>query len=158
MNSFKKSAIAVGLSAALIATASVAGSHVAKSSNAAVSARHAQMQIIGYSIGVLGAVAKGEMEFDAAMVNSAATNLNRMATLDPATLWIAGTEQGAVDGSRAKAEIWSDSAGFAEKFADMDKASAALMGAADVDAVRAGMGALGGTCKACHEKYRGPKN
>ena len=157
MGLFSKSAIALGLSGLLVATASFAGSH-AKTDNKAVAARHAQMQLIAYSIGILGATAKGEMEFDAEMVNSAATNLNKMATLDPATLWIAGTEQGAVAGSRAKAEVWSDADGFAAAFEKLASASAALVGAADAAAVGAGMGALGGSCKECHETYRGPKN
>lgn len=158
MNHFIKSIAALGLSTAIIATASMAGSHAKEGMNPAVAARHHQMQMVGYSIGILGAVAKGEMEFDAAMVSSAAKNLNALATMDRATLWIEGTEQGAADGSRAKAEIWSDPDGFAERFQALADASAALVDASDVDAVRAGMGDLGGTCKACHEKYRGPKN
>ncbi|MGC1494637.1 MAG: cytochrome c [Sulfitobacter sp.] len=148
----------VGLSIAIVATAGLAASHTASSSNKAVAARHAQMQMIGYNTGLLGAMAKGEVDFSAEMANSAAINLNMLAKMDTSTLWTEGTEQGAADGSRAKAEIWSDAAGFADKFADLEKASAAMIGAADVDAVKAGMGAIGGACKACHESYRGPKN
>ncbi|MGJ8618240.1 MAG: c-type cytochrome [Sulfitobacter sp.] len=158
MNNFLKIPFGLGLGIAVIATATFAASHSDKISNKTVAARHAQMQIVSYSTGVLGAMAKGEVEFDADMANSAATNLNAMAKLDAASLWVPGTEQGAVDGSRAKAEIWSDAAGFADKFAALEKASAELMGVADVDALKAGMGAVGGACKACHESYRGPKN
>lgn len=150
--------IAAFAAAATVATASLAASHESKSDNPAVNARHAQMQMVGYSIGVLGATAKGEMEFSAEMVDSAARNLQALARMDKASLWIAGTEQGAVTGSRAKAEIWSDPDGFAAGFVKLDEAATALIGAADAGAVGAGMGALGGTCKACHEKYRGPKN
>ncbi len=148
----------IGLSVALIATAAIAASHSAEVANKTVAARHAQMDIIGYSTGILGAMAKGEVEFDAAMANSAAANINAMAKLDRASLWVPGTEQGAVAGSRAKAEIWSDAAGFAEKFAALEKAGADLIGVADVDGVKAGMAAIGGACKGCHETYRGPKN
>jgi cytochrome c556 len=158
MNIFSRKTIVLGICAGVIATASWADSHSAEKLNPAVAARHAQMQMIGYNIGILGAVAKGEMEYDAAMVASAAANLQALAKLDGATLWVAGTEQGATAGSRAKPEIWSDSAGFAAKFDDLAMASAALIGAADAAAVGAGMGDLGGTCKACHESYRGPKN
>lgn len=142
----------------LIASAGVAGSHAASSSNKAVAARHFQMQMVGYNIGVLGAIAKGEMEFSQDMVDGAAKTLAALAAMDHAPLWIEGTEQGAAEGSRAKPDVWTDAAGFAEKFADMEKASLALVGAADAAAVGAGMGALGGSCKACHETYRGPKN
>jgi cytochrome c556 len=155
--SFRKP-FAVGLSIAIVATASLAASHTASSSNKAVAARHAQMQMISYNTGLLGSVAKGEVEFNAEMVNSAAKNLNALAKMDTSTLWTQGTEQGAAEGSRAKPEIWSDAPGFAAKFADLEKASADMMGAADLDAVKAGIGAIGGTCKGCHETYRGPKN
>ncbi len=158
MNNFLKIPFGLGLGIAVVATATFAASHSGKISNKTVAARHAQMQMISYNTGLLGAVAKGEVEFSAEMVNSAATNLNILAKMDGATLWTSGTEQGAVDGSRAKAEIWSDAAGFADKFAALEKASAAMIGAADQDAVKAGMGAIGGSCKACHESYRGPKN
>ena len=121
---YKKTCIAV-LAAGAVATASLAASHQGKSSNGAVNARHAQMQMVGYSIGVLGAVAKGEMEYSAEMVDSAAKNLQALARMDKATLWVAGTEQGAVDGSRAKAEIWSDPEGFAAAFVKMDEAATA---------------------------------
>ena len=63
-----------------------------------------------------------------------------------------------MDGSRGKAEIWSDAAGFKAKFGDMETAALSMVGAADAATVGAGMGALGGSCKACHEIYRGPKN
>jgi len=149
---------AVALSTTVIATAGLAASHTASSSNKAVAARHAQMEMISYNTGLLGSVAKGEMEFNAEMVNSAAANLNALAKMDTATLWIGGTEQGAADGSRAKPEIWTDAAGFTDKFAMLEKASADMMDAADVDSVKAGMGAIGESCKACHEAYRGPKN
>ena len=158
MTSFTKSTIGLGLCAAIVATAAFAGSHASSEAPPAVKARHAQMQVIGYSIGLLGAVAKGEMEYDAEMVASAAKNISAMAQLDRATLWIEGTEQGAVPGSRAKAEIWSDQDDFAQKFQALADASAALADAGDAAAVGAGMGDLGGACKACHEKYRGPKN
>lgn len=158
MKSLFKTAGTLALAGTIIGAASVAVSHAASSSNKAVAARHAQMQMIGYHIGMLGAVAKGEMAYDSAMVDAAARNLQALAAMDISTTWIPGTEQGAVDGSRAKAEIWSDPEGFAAKFADLEKASAAMIGAADAAAVGAGLGPMGGSCKSCHEAYRGPKN
>jgi cytochrome c556 len=150
--------IGAGLCAALIASAGFAASHTMSSSNKAVSARHAQMQMIGYHTGLLGAIAKGEADYDAATVKTAAANIAALAALDGGTLWLDGTAQGEVDGSRAKAEIWSDPAGFAGKFKDLEKAAMAMMEAGDAAAVGAAMGGIGGACKACHEGYRGPKN
>lgn len=158
MKLFTKSILAIGATATVIATAGIAGSHASKDMEPPVAARHHQMQMVAYHIGVLGAVAKGEVDYDAAMVSAAASNLAALASMAPATLWVEGTEQGTATGSRAKAEIWSDPEGFATRFKAMADAATTLMDAGDLDAVRAGMGALGGSCKACHEKYRGPKN
>jgi len=157
MTFLPKILIAAGLSVAVVATASTAGSHASKDLEPPVAARHHQMQMVAYHIGVLGAVAKGDMEYSAAMVSAAASNLSALANMERATLWIEGTEQGASPGSRAKAEIWSDADGFAKQFKAMADAADALVSAGDAAAVGAGMGALGGSCKACHEKYRGPK-
>lgn len=158
MKAFTKSHFAIASAAALFATASVASSHATKSSNADVAARHMMMEVVAKNMGILGSTAKGEIAFNAGLVQSAAGGINMLAKIDPTSLWTEGTEQGAADLSRAKTEIWSDPAGFAQKFEDMATASAALMGAEDLDALRAGMGPLGGACKACHESYRGPKN
>lgn len=150
------SGLAVVLGAAITGSVVLAESHVKE--NPAVEARHHQMNMIAYHTGVLGAVAKGEMEYDAAMVSAAATNLAALANMERAVLWIEGTEQGAAPGSRAKAEIWSGADDFAKKFEDLATAASALVDAPDAAAVGAGMGAVGESCKACHETYRGPKN
>lgn len=158
MKMLEKTLIAVALGAGIVASTAFAASHGDKATADAVKARHAQMQMVGYHIGILGGVAKGEIDYDSAVVDAAANNLATLASLSHATLWVEGSEQGAVEGSRAKAEIWTDRAGFETKFNDMKTAASALVGAADAAAVGAGMGALGGACKACHENYRGPKN
>ncbi len=143
-----------------LATAVMAASHIDKAHEGAVNARQAQMQLIGYHTGILGAMAKGETEYNAEEAKAAASNLHAAAMLNTSTMWIEGTEQGTAKDTRAKAEIWTDAAGFAEKFAALEKASAAMIDAAgtDVDSLKAGMGAIGGACKACHETYRGPEN
>jgi cytochrome c556 len=114
--------------------------------------------MVSYNIGMLGAIAKGEVEYSAEMVKSAATNLQMLSAMDTTSLWIDGTAQGEADGSRAKAEIWSDRDGFIAKFKKMEDSSITLIAATSVEDVQAGIGALGGSCKACHEGCRGPKN
>ncbi len=158
MTPIQKAVCMIALGAGIAATTAFAQGEADKARADAVSARHAQMQMVGYHTGVLGDIAKGERPFDSAMVDAAAGNIAALAKLEHATLWLEGSEQGAVEGSRAKSEIWSDAAGFTAKFTDMETAALALVGAADQGAVGAGMGALGESCKACHETYRGPKN
>ena len=154
--SLVKTSLALCAATAVAATAAFAASHTS-AGDKTVAARHAQMSMIAYHTGMLGSIAKGEMAFDQAMVDAAATNIRELAKLDRTTLWIAGTEQGAVEGSRAKAEIWQDAAGFADAFTQLENAAGAIVGASDAAAVGAGMGALGGSCKNCHEKFRGPE-
>ena len=141
----------------VIATAGFAASH-GGGENKSVEARHAMMQMIAYHTGILGGIAKGEMDYDSAMVDAAAMNIASLAAMDRATLWIEGTEQGAAADSRAKPEIWSDPEGFGAAFEKLETAASALVGASDAAAVGVGMGDLGGACKACHETYRGPEN
>lgn len=126
----------------------------------ATKARNAQMGIIGHSIGLLGGMAKGETPYDAAIATAAAENLSAAASMERIVLWIDGTEQGAVPGSRAKPEIWSDAAGFEKNAMALETAAAAMVTAAgtDLDALRGAMQALGGTCGDCHKAYRGPRN
>ncbi|MGB7242308.1 MAG: cytochrome c [Sulfitobacter sp.] len=134
--------------------------HTDKALAAAVKARQAQMQLIGYNTGLLGEMAKGATPYDAALATSAAKNLSAAASLDRQTIWLEGSVQGTVDGTRAKADIWTNAAGFTEKATALETAADAMVTAAGTDlaALQAAMGGVGGTCKACHETYRGPKN
>ena len=59
--------------------------------------------------------------------------------------------------TRALPAIWTDAAGFAQVNANFVRAARALDAAAqkgDVAALTAARTALGGTCKACHDKFR----
>lgn len=148
-----------GLSfAALAATATVLAASPALEK--ATQARHAQMQMISYHTGVLGDMAKGDTAYDAAIATAAAENLASAASMSRITMWIAGSEQGTIEGSRAKPEIWSDAAGFEASMTALVTAATAMIPAAgtDLDALRAAMGPIGNSCGDCHKAYRGPRN
>ena len=149
----------LALSAGVSAAPVFADGHSA-ALEAATKARNAQMSIIGYSIGLLGGMAKGEAPYDAASATAAAENLAAAASMARIVLWIEGSEQGAVAGSRAKPDIWTDAAGFEEKAVALETAAAAMVTAAgtDLETLRGAMQALGGTCGDCHKAYRGPRN
>jgi len=62
--------------------------------------------------------------------------------------------------SRAKAEIWSDNAGFSRvhaNFLQQAQSFQRLAEAGDVEQMRGASGALGKSCGNCHESYRGPE-
>ncbi|MEO9682449.1 MAG: cytochrome c [Tateyamaria sp.] len=152
----------LSLTSAAVATfgfAAFADGHTA-ALEGAVKARNGQMGVIGYSLGLLGGMAKGEAPYDAATASAAAENLNAAASMNRIVMWIDGTEQGVVAGSRALPEAFSDHAGFEAKFVDLETATAAMVTAAGTDlaSLQAAMGPVGAACGACHKAYRGPKN
>lgn len=144
----------------ILATTASGDGHADKALTAAIDARQAQMQLVAYNMGILGAMAKGETEFDTAVATSAAQNLASVAKLDRSILWLEGSIQGDVPDTRAKAEIWTDAAGFEKASTDLEAAADGLVAAAsaDVAALQTAMGAAGQTCSTCHKAYRGPRN
>jgi len=115
--------------------------------------RHMAMQAVGDAMKPLGAIAKKEAPFDAAVVKANATtvadNLKKASTLFPA-----GSGGGE---SRAKPEIWTDAAGFEKGMKDAHAAAVALQAVSTEAAFGPALGALGGNCKSCHDKYRLPQ-
>lgn len=113
-------------------------------------ARAELMESIGKNIGIIGDMAGGKAEFDAAAAEGA------KAALIEATGKIEATfkDQGAADpASEAKPEIWANWDDFLKKAKAAGDAAGAL-DVASLDTIKAGMGALGGACKDCHTTYR----
>lgn len=152
--------IAALTTAVVLATTASGDGHADKALTAAIDARQAQMQLVSYNMGILGGMAKGETPFDSAMATAAAESLALVARLDRSILWLEGSIQGDVPNTRAKAEIWSDAAGFEKASSDLEAAADGLVTAAgaDITALQTAMGAAGQTCSACHKAYRGPRN
>lgn len=128
--------------------------------NPAVSARNAHMSLYAFNLGLLGDMAKGNVDYDAEAASAAASNLAALSQLSQARYWPPGTAQGEVPGSRAKAEIWTDSSGAIKLGGDFRAAAAKLAENAGggLEALQAGVGEVGAACGACHKAYRGPKN
>jgi cytochrome c556 len=120
--------------------------------------REALMKSFGKSMGELAPIAKGEKPFDAAAVQTALATLNENAQkLDVAALFPPGSTN---DKSTASPKIWEDFAGFtatADKF-KADVAAAAAAPPADLAALQAAMGTIGGDCGTCHEGFRVKKD
>jgi cytochrome c556 len=152
--------IVSALSITSLASVATGESHAEKALLDAIAARQAQMQLISFNMGLLGAMAKGAAPYDAATATAAASNLASVAKLDRSILWLEGSVQGQVGNTRAKAEIWTDAAGFNEDAMALETAADGLIAAAGTDlaALQAAMEPAGKACSACHEAYRGPKN
>jgi cytochrome c556 len=115
--------------------------------------RHEAMETVQESFKPLRAIAVKEAPFDAAVVNKSATTI--LEKLKEAHgLFPEGSGGG---DTRAKAEIWTDRAGFDKAMKDAQSAAEAMAAVKDEAAFMPAMKALGGTCKGCHDKYRLPK-
>ena len=123
-----------------------------------VKARQGQFQIMAINLGILGGIAKGEIEYDAATAQAAADSLAGISMVNQAALWPAGTDNMAIDGTRAQPNIWETLDDVVAKWNAFGEAAKAMQAAAGTgkDAIGPALGAIGGTCKACHDTYRAP--
>ncbi len=113
-------------------------------------AREELMETVGKNMKTLGDMAGGKAGFDAAAAEAA------KAAIVEAAAKIAPTfeTQGAADpADEAKPEIWANWDDFTKKAGALETAATAL-DTSSLEAVQAGMGAMGGACKDCHTSYR----
>lgn len=146
--------------AALASPAAADGHITDEMLKGAMGARQAQMQLYAFNLGLLGGMAKGDIEYDAAAASGAADNIVALSQLDQSRFWLPGSDSASLEGSRSLPAIWQAGSTAREKGADLGAAAIAMQAAAgtDLDALRAAMGALGGACGACHKAYRAPRN
>ena len=74
----------------------------------AIKARKSMMQLYLFNLGGLGAMAKGEMDYDAKLAASLAASLSHAAQASNAAMWPQGSDSTAMAGkTRAKSQAWS---------------------------------------------------
>ncbi len=128
-----------------------------------IKARQAVMKLYSFNLGILGAMAKGEMDYDADLAKSSADNLLATAKMKNGAMWPQGSDMATAGNENltwAKAVIWSSFPEVGEKHQALTDAAIKMAAEAGngVDAIRANIGAVGGSCKACHDSFRAPKN
>ena len=131
-----------------------AGAALAKDgvTNPVVKERMDLMQTIRVNTGVLGDMAAGKSAFDATAAGTARAALAGAAAMIPAKFQAEETDP--VD--EAKPDIWMMFDDFTKKAEGLTMAAEAL-DVASLETLQAGMGAVGGSCKSCHEAYRAKK-
>lgn len=107
------------------------------------------MKSFGGAAKTLGGMASGEVAFDAAAAEAAKAAL----LAGSAEIAVKFANAGSDPASEAKPEIWTSWDDFLVKAKGLSDAATAL-DVASVDGIKAGMGAVGGACKACHTAYR----
>ena len=140
----------IALCGGMLALGSASQLALAQEKTAFQKDRNAQMKILGQSMGQLKRASDtAAMRAPAAAISDATKKLTAM--------WPAGSGGPA---TRAKAEIWANSADFNAKMEAMQSAADALVRVAagsDLGAAKAAFGGVGRTCSSCHKVYRGPR-
>lgn len=127
----------------------------------AVKARQGLMQVYAHYLGTLGAMAKGEVDYNAEAAGAAAASLAALTNLDQSNLWPQGSDNEALgDKTRALPALWTTWPAVAESGKAYRDAVAAMADAAGTDlaSLQGAMKDLGGSCGGCHKLYRQPAN
>jgi len=136
------------LAAGLALIAGIAFAEV-EATDPLVIAQKDRMKSFGGRSKTLGGMASGEVAFDAAAAEAAKAVLVAGSAEIASKFATAGSDPA----SEAKPEIWTSWDDFVAKAKGLGDA-AAVLDVASVDGVKAGMGGIGGACKACHTAYR----
>jgi len=122
-----------------------------------IAARQGLMQVQSFNIAILGGMARGNVDYDAAAAQTAADNLVAASGIDGRGFWPEGSDNAALgDATRALPAIWENMGGFGEAWMAY---GAAVTGVADVagdglEALQGAIGPLGGACGSCHRNFR----
>src|SRR5262249_3086311 len=117
-----------------------------------IKARHDNFKAIGGSFKAIMDQTRSPSP-DLAQIKAASAKLKPLSASLP-TWFPKGTGPGTGVKTAAKAEIWTDAAGFAAAAKNFADAAAKLDAATDVAGAQAAAGELGKACGGCHSKYR----
>ena len=123
----------------------------------AIKYRQSAFTVMANHFGRVAAMAQGRVPFDAKV---AAENADIVLTISklPFQGFGEGTDKGLPQ--RAKPEVWKEQPKFKAAAEKMQAEVAKLDAAAktgNLDAIKAAVGAVGGSCKACHDDFRAEK-
>lgn len=119
----------------------------------AIKYRKAAFTVMASHFGRVGAMANGRAPFDPKVAAESAALVETMSKL-PWEGFVPGTDKG---DTRALPAIWTEQAKFKEGSDKLQVETAKLSAAAktgNLDAVKTAFGAVGQTCKACHDAYQ----
>ena len=123
----------------------------------AIKYRQSAFTVMANHFGRIAAMAQGRVPFDAKVAAENADIVLTMSKL-PFSGFGEGTDKGLPQ--RAKPEVWKEQPKFKAAAEKMQAEVAKLDAAAktgSLDAIKAAVGAVGGSCKACHDDFRADK-
>ena len=142
-----KTRFLTGAAVAIFATFAIAHENV---QNPVVKARMMAMSQIGGASKILGNMARGRADYDAAAARAAAQTMADQAALVPA-LFEAQEDD---PESEALPAIWDNFADFTAKAQALEAAAEAAAQTTTLAALQAAMADVGGSCRSCHKPYR----
>ncbi len=142
----------LALAVAGIATTLPAAAQFQKPEDA-IKYRQSAMALQGATLGQVFAMANGRVPFDAKV---AAENIEIVAMLNRLQFkaFVEGSDKG---NTKAKPEIWTQKDKFAANIAKSQEDVAKLAAAGktgNIDQIKSAAGAVGQSCKACHDEFR----
>ncbi len=123
----------------------------------AIKARQGEMQLRSFNAGPLFGMARGKVPYDAATASKLANNLKMLLSVDMGAAWPQGSDMDNYFGETvSKPEIWTTYPKIVDYGKDYAKAVNELAAVAGngQDALRSKVGALGKSCKGCHDEFR----
>ncbi len=145
-----RAALGMALAGAMV---SVAAAQDVKPDRA-IKYRQGVLQAIGWNMGIMGAMVKGERPYNKDDFLLRATYVDQLAHM-PWEGFTPGSDQGAP--TKAKPEIWKDQAKF-KQHADKLVAETARLAAAgksgDANQFKAAFADVGKACDSCHDDFR----
>ena len=120
----------------------------------AIDARQGLLKVVAQYFGPIVGMARGQIPYDPALIEKNAGKVAQLAPMIP-DLFAMDTSAGGLI-SDAKAGIWANYADFSAKAATTTERANALVAATaeGQGATMKAFGALGASCKNCHESYR----
>ncbi|MDZ7939022.1 MAG: cytochrome c [Rhodoferax sp.] len=119
----------------------------------AIKYRKSALFVMQQNFGRVAAMAAGKAPFDAKLAAESAEVAASMSKL-PWAAFVDGSDKG---DTKAKPEIWAEKAKFNDYAEKMQGEMAKLNAAAktgNLDSIKAAVGAVGGSCKTCHDAFR----
>lgn len=118
------------------------------------SVRQSWFAMIGFTVTPLFSMVKGESAWNEESLAASSKQLATLANMEWRQGFAPGSEKGT---TRAKPEIWENREDFKAKMEDFRQAANALeqaVAGGERKAIMGSIGALGQTCKACHDEYK----
>jgi cytochrome c556 len=128
-----------------------------RNADAAIKYRQSAMSLQGNHMARIFAMTNGQVPFDAKAMNENIEIVSMLNTRAQFAAFIEGSDKG---NTRAKPEIWTEkdkfNAAVAKSQDDVNKLVAAGK-TGNLDQIKAAAGAVGQSCKACHDAYQKPQ-